>query len=189
MVAKKKTAKKTAKKKTATKSSVNKEIKALKEQLDVFKSQMRESSSAKLEQNIEDLSEQLNKMVSININLQSKMTELLIKVTDLIRENRELISLLEEASSGEEEEGEANKAFDSEIMLVELKKIEKNTSDLTAENVKLNDYIKRMYTKSLLSKAIKGKVESSPKKEEEEPVEEEEETPLPFPEEANISGL
>ncbi len=179
--------KKTTKRKASVKSTVSKQISLLKEQLESFKKQMRESSSAKLDDSIEDLSDQLNKMVSININLQSKMTELLIKVTDLIRENRELIGLLEEASAGEEEGEVEVKNPDYEGLLVEMKKIEKNTSDLLVENLKLNNYIKKNYTRRLLSSAIQGKV----KEENNFPAPpEEEETGIPLPtEEVSISGL
>lgn len=131
-------------------SSTNSDIRELKEQVLFLKEQLNSSGSHQLKSNIGELNEQITKLVSININLQSKMTELLIKVTDLIRENRELVSLLEE-SSDSGEEGVSN-----EGLLVELKKIEINTSGLYQENFKLTEYIKRMYTKSLLSSAING---------------------------------
>ncbi len=135
----------------SSKKSYQDEIKELKSQVEFLKKIVEESSAKKLEDNIEELNEQITKMVSININLQSKMTELLIKVTDLIRENRELVNLLEEASEEEEEEGP-----DWNSILVELKKIEKNTADFKEANSKLVEYIKKMYTKNLLAKAIKG---------------------------------
>jgi hypothetical protein len=131
---------------------LNDDIKKLKAQVSALKSLMKESSSSKLEQNVEELNEQITKMVSININLQSKMTELLIKVTDLIRENRELISLLEEASEVAEEEA----GPDWSGMIAELKNITSNTADLKSENTKLVDYIKRFYTKGLLTRAVTG---------------------------------
>jgi len=131
----------------------NSDIKELKEQVLFLKEQLSSSSSNQLKNNIEELNEQITKLVSININLQSKMTELLIKVTDLIRENRELVSLLEEASDGEQGGGTSN-----EGLLVELRKIENNTNELYQENSKLVEYIKRMYTKSLLSSAMNGNV-------------------------------
>lgn len=169
-----------AAKKTSNKKKVNDEIGKLKAQVSALKDLMKESTSGRLEQNIEELNEQLNKMISININLQSKMTELLIKVTDLIRENRELISLLEEAS--ETTAGEESKGPDWESLLVELKNITSNTTDLKEENTKLVDYIKRFYTKNLLSKAVKGRIKEAP--EEEGGAEEE----VPLPEESENIG-
>lgn len=143
-----------AKKKSASKSTVDakqsKQINELMAQIDYFKNQMVSSSNAQLERNVQELNEQLTKLVSININLQSKMTELLIKMTDLVRENRELISLLEE--SGEEDIEKKSESNDGVIF--ELKKIEKNTSENSKYVQELGAHLKKMYTKNLLSKAI-----------------------------------
>jgi hypothetical protein len=146
---------KSSKKSIDTKQT--KEIKELKSQVDYFKNQMANSSNSELEKNVEELNEQITKLVSININLQSKMTELLIKMTDLVRENRELIGLLEEA--GDEDKTEKSNSIGNDSILFELKKIEKNTSDSLKINYDLNSFMKKMYTKNLLSKAINGKIE------------------------------
>ncbi|VVB74521.1 Uncharacterised protein [Candidatus Tiddalikarchaeum anstoanum] len=133
------------------------ELKGLRLQVSALKKSIEDSTYAKFENNVEDLNEQLTKMISINITLQSKMTELLIKVTDLIRENRELIGLLEEASSSEGQAGGQGEDTMGSVLL-ELKKINKNTF-LMGESFKdLDGYIKKMYTKGLLSKAIGDKV-------------------------------
>lgn len=168
MVAKKKTVKKT--KKSNSKKSIDtkqsKEIKELKSQVEYFKKQLIASSNAELEKNVNELNEQLSKLVSININLQSKMTELLIKMTDLVRENRELISLLEDA--GAEEAESKTQGISSESVLFELKKIEKNTNETLKTNIELTHHLKKMYTKNLLSKAINGKIQEMPLPENEE---------------------
>ncbi|MDD5499483.1 MAG: hypothetical protein PHT91_01240, partial [Candidatus Nanoarchaeia archaeon] len=104
----------------------SKEIENLKSQLNFFKNEMVSSSNATLEKNVNTLNEQLAKLVGININLHSKMTELLIKMTDLVREDRELVSLLEESS---EEESVEKQPISNQELIFELKKIEKNTSD------------------------------------------------------------
>ncbi|PIU61581.1 hypothetical protein COS83_03905 [archaeon CG07_land_8_20_14_0_80_38_8] len=151
------------KKKTSfnNKRTPNPDVKRLREQMNDLMRQVKDSTTTRLEENVEELNEQLNKMVSVNINLQSKMTELLIKVTDLVRENRELISLLEEEAEGEA--GTNDKGTSSDSLIMELKKIETNTRGMKEENTKVLDYIKKLYTKNLLSKAIKGRIsEESP---------------------------
>ncbi|MDD3888279.1 MAG: hypothetical protein PHN19_06005 [Patescibacteria group bacterium] len=153
------------KKKTSIDSKQSKQLEDLKSQVDYFKNQIVSSSNAQLERNVNELNEQLVKLVSININLQSKMTELLIKMTDLVRENRELISLLEESS---EESSAENVGLSNENLVFELKKIEKNTSDTMKSNQELGQYLKKMYTKNLLSKAIGEKMNQMPMPENDE---------------------
>jgi len=165
MAARKKSAKITKKAKPRNSShNPSKEIKALKAQLDYFKNQMMASSGVQLERNVGELNEQLVKLVSININTQSKMTELLIKMTDLVRENRELISLLEESS----EEETAEKTGGNENLVFELKRIEKNTAENMKATMELSQYLKKTYTKLLLSKAIGEKMSEMPTPETEE---------------------
>ncbi|PJA22828.1 hypothetical protein COX58_01065, partial [archaeon CG_4_10_14_0_2_um_filter_Archaea_38_6] len=125
------------KKKTSSnnKRTPNPDVKRLREQMNDLMRQVKDSTTTRLEENVEELNEQLNKMVSVNINLQSKMTELLIKVTDLVRENRELISLLEEEAEGEA--GTNDKGTSSDSLIMELKKIETNTRGMKEENTKV----------------------------------------------------
>lgn len=148
--------KKTKAKKT---SGVSSEIKTLKNQVASMKKMIKQSNKNSLDNSVEELNEQLTKMISININLQSKMTELLIKVTDLIRENRELISLLEEASETEDVKKEEGESESMANLLIELRKITDNTLLMKDSFKDLNVYIRRAYTKGLLSKAIGGKIE------------------------------
>ncbi|MFA5333631.1 MAG: hypothetical protein WC376_03990 [Candidatus Nanoarchaeia archaeon] len=157
-----------AKKKTSKKSvdvKQSKQIEELTSQVDYFKNQIVSSSNAQLERNVNELNEQLMKLVSININLQSKMTELLIKMTDLVRENRELISILEESS---EEESDEKQGASNENVVFELKKIEKNTSETMKSNLELGQFLKKMYTKSLLTQEIGNKLGEMPTPENEE---------------------
>jgi hypothetical protein len=146
-------------------SRQSKQIEDLKSQVDYFKNELVSSSNANLERNVNELNEQLMKLVSININLQSKMTELLIKMTDLVRENRELIGLLEESS---EEDSAEKSGVSNENIIFELKKIEKNTSETMRSNLELGQYLKKMYTKNLLTKAIGEKMNGMPMPESEE---------------------
>jgi hypothetical protein len=162
MTSGKKASKKT---KTSVDSRQSKQIEDLKSQVDYFKNEMVSSSNANLERNVNELNEQLIKLVSININLQSKMTELLIKMTDLVRENRELIGLLEESS---QEDSAEKSGVSNESIVFELKKIEKNTSETMRSNLELGQYLKRMYTKNLLIKAIGEKMNGMPMPESEE---------------------
>ena len=149
------------------KESINK----LKSEVSTLKKSFQTSAYTKFEGNVQDLNEQVTKLVSINLTLQSKMTELLIKVTDLIRENRELISLLEEASESgaEAASGGINEESKSlfESLLVEMKKVTKNTYIMGESFKNLDSYMRKAYTKGLLSKAIGGKFEASPMPEEE----------------------
>ncbi len=149
------------KKKKVSKTDLRKEIESLRKEMEERTST---EQYDKLSNNIEDLNEQITKMVSININLQSKMTELLIKVTDLIRENRELIGLLEEASEAEVMEPETSRTE----LLNELKMIKSSISEMSSSFKGLEKYIKKAYTKEMLSKAVGGKVEAPPEKKEEE---------------------
>jgi hypothetical protein len=162
MAAKKKSSRKT---KNSVDIEQSKQIEDLISQVDYFKNQMVSSSNAQLERNVSELNEQLMKLVSININLQSKMTELLIKMTDLVRENRELIGLLEESS---EEESAEKPGVSNESIVFELKKIEKNTSETMKSNQELGQYLKKMYTKNLLNKAIGEKMNEMPTPENDE---------------------
>lgn len=157
--------KKNSKSKSALDTKQSKQLEELTAQVDYFKNQLVSSSNAQLERNVNELNEQLIKLVSININLQSKMTELLIKMTDLVRENRELISLLEESS---EEDSAEKQGVSNENVVFELKKIEKNTSEAMKSNVELSQFLKKMYTKNLLTKAIGDKVNEMPTPEGEE---------------------
>lgn len=156
-----------AKKKSSKKKSVDtkqsEQLEELKAQVEYFKNQIVSSSNAQLERNVNELNNQLARLTSININLQSKMTELLIKMTDLVRENRELINLLEESAEGEAEE----KSEPNQGLIFELKKIEKNTSDTLKSNQELAQHLKRVYTKTLLTRAIGEKITEMPEPEQE----------------------
>ena len=157
-VVKKKIIKRVVKRKTIKRNNSNKKaINELKQEVIILKQSLENRETNKLEHNIQNLNEQIIKMVSVNINLQSKMTELLIKVTDLIRENREIISLLEEASEIEPTNKEKNK-IDYEGIFLEVKKISLSTSKMSEENKGLLDYMKRIYTKQLLSKTLNGNI-------------------------------
>lgn len=155
MVVKKK--KRSTSRKRARKPDLEAEIQRLREEVEARTSTKQYDILTK---NIEDLNEQITKMVSININLQSKMTELLIKVTDLIRENRELVGLLEEASEIEIDAMHADAEATTKDLLDELKKVTKAIGDMSKSFSGVEKYIKRAYTKEMLSKAVGGKIEA-----------------------------
>lgn len=155
---KKNTVRRKSVRKVIPKDNYNKRvIEELKQEMLLLKQTFEERATNKLEDNVQNLNEQIVKMVSVNINLQSKMTELLIKVTDLIRENREIISLLEEASEIEPSIKQKGK-LDYEGVFLEVKKISLSTSKISEENKELLEYMKKMYTKQLLNKTLNGNI-------------------------------
>ena len=106
------------------------------------------------EETISDLREQINKMVTISINLQAKVTELLIKMTDLTENVTEMVDLLKEASELEEE-GSPGAQMNIEPIVNELKELGKHNIDVVKSIKTLNDYLKKMYTRQLIGKVVK----------------------------------
>lgn len=109
-----------------------------------------------LNENIEKLSEQLSKLVTININLQSKMTELLIKITEQTEEVSEMIELLKKASEIEEEVSvkEERKEESFAPIISELKKLSNQNTVMIEEFKRLGEYISKAYTKGLITRAV-----------------------------------
>lgn len=107
-----------------------------------------------LRKSVSDLSEQVSKMVTVNINLQAKMTELMIKIADLVKELREIGDLLRRASEVEVEEGAAPAEISLTPVVEELKKISEQNERVVKAIEGLQDYLKRTYTRSLISRAL-----------------------------------
>ena len=78
------------------------------------------------EDSISQLRGQTDKMVTININLQAKVTELLIKMTDLTENVTDMVDLLKEASELEDEGGGA--PMNVEPIVNEIKNLEKQNA-------------------------------------------------------------
>ena len=102
---------------------------------------------------ISELREQIDKMVTININLQAKVTELLIKMTDLTENVTEMVDLLKEAGELEEETG--GPTMNVEPIVNEIKALEKQNAEMVKAIKALNDYLKKMYTRQLIGRAVR----------------------------------
>lgn len=102
-----------------------------------------------LRRSIEDLTNQVNKMIGINMSLQSKIVELLIKLTDLIEETKEMTTLLKMASGGEQQEKEPERpAVDMELL---AKMLEQN-SQLLSRIENMENQVKKVYRHQILQK-------------------------------------
>lgn len=104
---------------------------------------------------INELTQQTDKMVTVSINLQAKMTELMIKVTDLTENVTEMVDILKEAGEMEMETHEGGE-MDVEPIVAELKNLEKQNAETVKEIKNLIKYMKKMYTKQLIGKAIRS---------------------------------
>ncbi|MDD5417943.1 MAG: hypothetical protein PHW96_03625 [Candidatus Nanoarchaeia archaeon] len=100
-----------------------------------------------LRRSIEDLTNQVNKMIGINMSLQSKMVELLIKITDLIEETKEMTTLLKMASGGGEKE-ETKPGIDVELI---GKMLEQNQK-LLERIATIENQVKKVYRHQVLEK-------------------------------------
>lgn len=79
-----------------------------------------------LTRNLERLNEYVSKLITVNINLQAKITELLIKDSEMIEQVTEMVELLKKASEIEVSEmGERmpQARINIEPVVLELKKI------------------------------------------------------------------
>lgn len=104
---------------------------------------------------IDELTQQTDKMVTVSINLQAKMTELMIKVTDLTENVAEMVDILKEAGDMDMETHEGAK-MDVEPIVAELKNLEKQNAETVKEIKNLLKYMKKMYTKQLIGKAVRS---------------------------------
>ncbi|RLG17199.1 hypothetical protein DRN62_01820 [Nanoarchaeota archaeon] len=109
------------------------------------------------EEAINKLNEQIEKMVTISINLQAKMTELMIKMTDLVEGVNEMVGLLKEASEVELEQlKEAGVTLNVGPLIEEVKKLQEQNKEMVKALKGLEGYFKKMYTRELITKAVKG---------------------------------
>lgn len=129
---------------------LEKEVKALKEREG-------EDTQDKLKDNIERLNEQISKLITININLQAKMTELLIKDAEMIEQTTEMVELLKKAS--EVEGGGAGEKSELKVdmgpVVDELRKISAQNEIISGSLERLMGLQSKEYTRNLLTKALK----------------------------------
>lgn len=103
--------------------------------------------------NIEKLNEQVSKLVTVNINLQSKITELLIKDTEMIEEVTEMIELLKRASQVETTGGNEVK-IDMTPVVNELRTISMQNEEIKKGFSELSTFMRADYRRSMLQQAV-----------------------------------
>jgi methyl-accepting chemotaxis protein len=101
---------------------------------------------------INKLAKQVDRIAVTNLSLQAKMTDLLIRVTDMIKHMESMINLLQKASEfeGEAPEIKAN----IEPVTNELKKLNIQTEELKAKMGDMTEYMRKVYTRQLLGRVV-----------------------------------
>ncbi len=111
-----------------------------------------------LRRNIERLNEQVSKLVTVNINLQAKITELLIKDSEMIEQVTEMVDLLKKASEMEVTEAGPAAAPQVKInldpVILELKKLGLQNDQLLQSFSFLQEYMSKTYTRSLITQMV-----------------------------------
>lgn len=99
------------------------------------------------------LVENTDRMTVININLQAKITELMMKITDLVIHVNDMVTLLKKASEVEiEEKG----GIDMQPLLDELKNISAQNERMAKYMNDIGNYLKKDYDRRLIREAIGG---------------------------------
>ena len=113
----------------------------------------------KLGDNVEELNEHVSKLITVNINLQAKITELLIKNTELIENVNEMVELLRKASEVEavgvdEGVGAAQTKLSFDPVVSELRKIGKQNTEMIEGFKRLNEYLFKTYRRGMIEKVM-----------------------------------
>lgn len=106
-----------------------------------------------LGENVDKLNEQLMKLITVNINLQAKITELLIKTTEQIEQVTEMTELLKRASeieTGNEKEIK----IDMSPVVAELKVISTQNEEIKKGFGELSGFMRKDYRREMISQAI-----------------------------------
>jgi len=93
-----------------------------------------------LRRELTDLNMLINKMVATNINVQSKVTESLIKMDDLLKEVKDMVELLQVATEMESGPSEVHGLND----LVDANKM------ISKSMVSIEDYMKKIYRRLII---------------------------------------
>lgn len=101
---------------------------------------------------IEKLSEQIDKLVTINLTLQTKITELLVKHAELLKDLDEMVALLKQATEVETEAAVVN----LQPVVEEIKNLEKQNAEMSEAIKELTTYLKRTYTRGLIERIVRG---------------------------------
>ncbi len=106
-----------------------------------------------LGENIEKLNEQVSKLVTVNINLQAKITELLIKTAEQIEQVTEMIELLKHASELDTSSDKEVK-IDLSPVVAELKVISSQNESIKKSFADLETFMRSNYRRNLITQAI-----------------------------------
>ena len=116
--------------------------------------------TAELKRLITDLTLENRKMVDINLALQSRIVELMINVTEMIKNLQTLTKTLQESLSGGEEENEEEENEEgTDNNAVKMLAIQNKQMLEVMSN--LEKYIKRLYRKDIISNIRSKKDEIS----------------------------
>ncbi len=116
--------------------------------------------TAELKRLITDLTLENRKMVDINLALQSRIVELMINVTEMIKNLQTLTKTLQESLSGGEEENEEEESEEgTDNNAVKMLAIQNKQMLEVMSN--LEKYIKRLYRKDIISNIRSKKDEIS----------------------------
>lgn len=97
---------------------------------------------------ISNASDEMQKMITINLTLQSKMTELMIEITHLVKNVSEMVALLKEA--GEEEESQ----MDFSPMVKAMEDMKAQNEEILIALQAIDKHLTRGYTREMLGKAL-----------------------------------
>jgi len=116
--------------------------------------------TAELKRLITDLTLENRKMVDINLALQSRIVELMINVTEMIKNLQTLTKTLQESLGGGEEENEEEESEEgTDNNAVKMLAIQNKQMLEVMSN--LEKYIKRLYRKDIISNIRSKKDEIS----------------------------
>ncbi|MFA5405804.1 MAG: hypothetical protein WC307_00395 [Candidatus Nanoarchaeia archaeon] len=112
-----------------------------------------------LNENIDKLNEQVLKLITVSINLQAKITELLIKNAEQVEQVTEMIELLKRASEVESSPDKEVK-LDLSPVVNELKTISTQNEEIKRGFAELTGFMRKDYRRDMITQAMQ-----SPKKE------------------------
>jgi len=137
-------------------------IKKLKKRLEALEGrEVKQVPMKELGENIARLNEQVLKLVTVNINLQAKITELLIKNTEQVEQVTEMIELLRRAS--EVETGDKEIKIDTTPIVAELKVISTQNEEVKRGFAELSNFMRTIYRREKITQAIQTRPKEAPK--------------------------
>lgn len=130
-------------------------LKKMERQIKALESQnIKEVPLKELNESIDKLDEQVMKLVTVNINLQAKITELLIKDTEQIEQVTEMIELLKRASEVETTGEKQEIKIDLSPLLNELKILTSQNEEIKKGFSDLSNFMRTDYRRNLITQAM-----------------------------------